>query len=207
MGRRGSQTPWRWELAWEVPAVGVHTTVPPHLPPLPGCLQVTVTYTLRDDNSLTLEMEATADAPTPINLAQHTYFNLAGWRGWVGSHAAGQRVGRLVGRAGGEGGGLLCLLLLPASSPSITLDQRPVQTPTLLLVPPACAGHGSGDVLSHEVCCYCCRCPPPASPTTNGAGLPTPSLPPGDTSLAWRRPARTHRPACVVAWASSSSSA
>src|SRR5690606_19135797 len=45
----------------------------------PGTCDVAVTYTLADD-ALTLGVtyEATSDAPTPINLSQHVYFNLAG---------------------------------------------------------------------------------------------------------------------------------
>ncbi len=44
----------------------------------PGNCDVTVTYTLGDDQSLTVDYTAVSDAPTPINLSQHTYFNLAG---------------------------------------------------------------------------------------------------------------------------------
>lgn len=45
----------------------------------PGDVIVTATYSLSLPNSLKLEMEAEAiNKPTPINLAQHTYWNLAG---------------------------------------------------------------------------------------------------------------------------------
>jgi aldose 1-epimerase len=44
----------------------------------PGTLQTTVTYTLKDDNSLEVRYEAETDQPTVVNLTQHTYFNLSG---------------------------------------------------------------------------------------------------------------------------------
>jgi aldose 1-epimerase len=44
----------------------------------PGTVQATVTYTLTDDNKLVIDYQATTDAPTVINLTQHSYFNLAG---------------------------------------------------------------------------------------------------------------------------------
>lgn len=44
----------------------------------PGNLNVTVDYTLTDDNELKFEYSATTDKATVINLTQHTYFNLSG---------------------------------------------------------------------------------------------------------------------------------
>lgn len=44
----------------------------------PGNVQITVQYTLTDDNELRIEYWATTDAPTPINLTNHSYFNLSG---------------------------------------------------------------------------------------------------------------------------------
>jgi len=44
----------------------------------PGTLDATVTYTLLPANALQVDYAATTDKPTPINLTQHSYFNLAG---------------------------------------------------------------------------------------------------------------------------------
>ena len=44
----------------------------------PGNMHVEASYTWSDDNSLTLSIKATTDAPTIINLTNHTYWNLDG---------------------------------------------------------------------------------------------------------------------------------
>ncbi|MHB1095609.1 MAG: aldose epimerase family protein [Gemmatimonadaceae bacterium] len=51
----------------------------------PGTLTTTVTYTLTDSNEVHIAYEARADKATPVNLTQHTYFNLVG-RGDILTH-------------------------------------------------------------------------------------------------------------------------
>jgi len=44
----------------------------------PGTLAASVSYTLTDANEVQIAYEATTDKATPVNLTQHSYFNLAG---------------------------------------------------------------------------------------------------------------------------------
>lgn len=44
----------------------------------PGQMTVSVTYSLTTENTFRIEYRATSDKPTPVNLTNHAYFNLAG---------------------------------------------------------------------------------------------------------------------------------
>lgn len=53
----------------------------------PGNLDITVIYRVTKDNALSFEVSATTDLPTPVSVAQHSYFNLAGHdSGDIGGH-------------------------------------------------------------------------------------------------------------------------
>ena len=44
----------------------------------PGTLIATVTYNMTREGTLRVIFEATTDKQTPVNIVQHSYFNLAG---------------------------------------------------------------------------------------------------------------------------------
>ncbi|MFD2257586.1 aldose epimerase family protein [Luteolibacter algae] len=54
----------------------------------PGNLDVTVVYTLTNDNELSIDYSATCDKETPFAPTNHTYFNLSGFREKVLGHEA-----------------------------------------------------------------------------------------------------------------------
>ena len=69
------------------PTLKLHVLSPDGDEGYPGNLDVTVTYTLTKENGLSIRYEATTDKATPINLTNHTYFNLGGYNsGSVHSH-------------------------------------------------------------------------------------------------------------------------
>ena len=79
-GRVGfHQRMWHGEIVHgQEPAVRFTYTSPDGEEGYPGTLDVTVVYTLTDEDGVRIDYEATTDKPTPVNLTNHSYFNLAG---------------------------------------------------------------------------------------------------------------------------------
>jgi aldose 1-epimerase len=80
-GKKGFDTRhWRGETVQDDRGVGVAFTYtsPDGEEGYPGTLKARIAYTLTDKNELVFDFHATTDAATIVNLAQHSYFNLAG---------------------------------------------------------------------------------------------------------------------------------
>jgi aldose 1-epimerase len=80
-GSKGlSRTVWKAEPLHEPNAAAVRFTCvsPDGDGGFPGNLSVTLVYRLTDDNELQLEYTAKTDKATPVNLTNHSYFNLGG---------------------------------------------------------------------------------------------------------------------------------
>ncbi|HMG81532.1 MAG TPA: aldose epimerase family protein [Ferruginibacter sp.] len=70
-------------VVWEAVSTEENTMLLKYLSPdgeegYPGNLEVTVRYTLTDDNEMTIAFTATTDQTTVINVTNHAYFNLNG---------------------------------------------------------------------------------------------------------------------------------
>jgi aldose 1-epimerase len=81
-----SRVVWKAEVLQEPNAAATRFT---YLSPdgdqgLPGNLSVTVVYRLTDSNELHLEYTAKTDKATPVNLTNHSYFNLDGAKDVLG---------------------------------------------------------------------------------------------------------------------------
>ena len=77
-----------WRIAAQGPDfVTLSLTDPAGRAGYPGSCAITCTYRLAGDGVLSVVYEAVADAPTPVNLCQHSYFNLDG-----GADALGHKI-------------------------------------------------------------------------------------------------------------------
>jgi aldose 1-epimerase len=69
---------WTAEVLNGVTGVAFTRTSPDGEEGYPGTVQARVSYVLSETSELSIAYRATTDKATPINLTQHTYFNLAG---------------------------------------------------------------------------------------------------------------------------------
>lgn len=78
----GGPTGWQYQVYDVVEADEKHLKIVRKSPDgdngFPGNVTAYVTYTLNDDNSISMIYEAETDAPTVVNLTNHSYFNLSG---------------------------------------------------------------------------------------------------------------------------------
>ena len=81
-----SRVVWRGEIVHERNGAAVRFSYesPDSEQGFPGRLSVTVLYRLTNDNELQLEYTARTDQATPVNLTNHSYFNLDGDRDILG---------------------------------------------------------------------------------------------------------------------------
>ncbi|MBW6499522.1 MAG: galactose mutarotase [Bacteroidales bacterium] len=79
---------WDYAISEKPGSVSIHLTyTSPHLEMgYPGNLKAVVSYTVFENNVLQIEFEAQTDAPTHVNLTNHAYFNLSGFRDNVFAH-------------------------------------------------------------------------------------------------------------------------
>ena len=78
----GGPTGWQYQVYECVEADASHVKLLRVSPDgdnnFPGEVKAYVTYTLTADNAIDIQYEATTDAPTVINMTNHSYFNLSG---------------------------------------------------------------------------------------------------------------------------------
>ncbi|MBN1597382.1 MAG: galactose mutarotase [Bacteroidales bacterium] len=70
-------------VVWDIDTVSNNNIILHYLSPhleegYPGNLNISLTYSISEDNELIIEYSATSDKKTPVNLSNHSYFNLSG---------------------------------------------------------------------------------------------------------------------------------
>ncbi|WP_446038404.1 aldose epimerase family protein [Streptomyces sp. SID1121] len=76
-GERGFDR-WVWDAERDGDGVRLSRVSPDGEEGFPGRLVVSATYALEADGALRIDYRAETDAPTPVNLTNHTYWNLGG---------------------------------------------------------------------------------------------------------------------------------
>ena len=71
----------RWDVVDDRGGLTLRLDSPEGDAGFPGNVSVQVRYTLDDDGTLTIDYVGVTDAPTPLNLTNHSYFNLSGRAG------------------------------------------------------------------------------------------------------------------------------
>lgn len=78
----GGPTGWQYQVYEVIEADDTHVKLLRNSPDgdngFPGNVKAYVTYTLTENNAIDIKYEATTDAPTVINMTNHSYFNLGG---------------------------------------------------------------------------------------------------------------------------------
>ena len=78
----GGPTGWQYQVYEVIEADDTHIKLLRNSPDgdngFPGNVKAYVTYTLTENNAIDIKYEATTDAPTVINMTNHSYFNLGG---------------------------------------------------------------------------------------------------------------------------------
>lgn len=76
----------RWNAAIDADSLLLTLDSPDGDGGYPGNLRVELRYRLDDSGALAIDYRATSDAPTPLNLTSHGYFNLSGDSPDIGDH-------------------------------------------------------------------------------------------------------------------------
>ncbi len=77
---------WNAELDEQNNAISMSLTSPDMDEGYPGTVHVKVTFSLNEENALSIKYSASSDKKTPLSLTNHTYFNLSGFTETIHKH-------------------------------------------------------------------------------------------------------------------------